>query len=332
MKKILMMFAVVTLLLVGCSSDKDAGGSDSGDKKASASGSDYPKKPIKFIIPFSPGGDTDANGRIVAKYLQKELGQNVVPTNVTGSAGSVATEEASRSKTDGYTILWHHNAFLINEITGVAQKGYGDFESLGIPIIDQTNLFAVSADSDIESLEDLVQKAKDNPGKLNAASGIGNYSHYLYEDFIEKAGVDINLVDAGGGNEQRAALLAGRVDILYSTYQQVQGEIESGDFRVLGFMSEERHPQAQDIPTFKEQGVDMVDDKFFTIQAPKGTPQEIIDRISDAMEKIKDDPEYNEELKRLFVSPDYISPTDSVDFIENEYSKYEKYKDQLKGQ
>lgn len=329
MKKYMLLIVVLILALVGCSSNN--GNSEEAANNA-GDNSDYPNQPIKLIIPFSPGGDTDSNGRLVAKYLQEELGVKVVPTNVTGSAGSVATEEVHSSKADGYTLLWHHNAFLINEITGVSKYGYKDFVSLGIPVMDQTNLFAVRGDSEFDTLEEFVEAAKENPGGLSVASGIGNYSHYLYEDFMKKTGTDVVLVDAGGGTEQKAELLSGRLDLLYSTYQQVQSEIEAGDIKVLGFMSEERHPDIPEIPTFKEQGVDMVHDKFFTLQAPEGTPQEIVDTLADAMAKLQDNPEYKEAFDKLFVSSDYMEPEDSVEFIESEFNNYSAFESVLKGE
>ncbi|MBP1931926.1 tripartite tricarboxylate transporter substrate binding protein [Ammoniphilus resinae] len=322
----------VSLIATGCSQQPQPTATPSGNGENQQKETpvdkpvDYPKKPIQLVIPFAPGGDTDLNARVLAKHLEKELGQPVVVSNVTGAGGSVATQKVKDSKADGYTVLFHHNTMLLNNVLGVSPLSFKDFESAGIAMMDLTNTYTVSSKSKYHTLQDFIDEAKKRPNELNVASAIANFSQLTFLAFQKETGTEFNIIDVGGGNDQKTALLADRVDLIYGTYSLVKPHVDSGEFRVLGFMSEERNPELPDIPTFKEQGVNLVYDKFFFLSFPKDTPKEIIGKFSQAMEKVSNSKEYQDDLKKLYVTPKYMPPADAVTYLENVQKEYEKFK------
>jgi tripartite-type tricarboxylate transporter receptor subunit TctC len=294
---------------------------------SSAEGVAYPVKTIEMIVPFAPGGDTDLYARILAKHLEKELGKTVIVVNVTG--GSAAALKVKNAKPDGYSVLYQQPSFLINKILGSSQIGYNDFEVVGMAAMDQTNSFSVSSKSNIKSIPELIAEAKKRPGEMNVASGLGNISHMMFLDFQKRTGTKFNIIDVGGGAEQKLALLSGRVSLIYTVHSSAKGNIDAGDFRLIGMMSEQRHPQLPNIPTFREQGVDMVYDKFFFVLMTKGTPNEIVEKFTKVMGKIGSNEGYKKELGAFHAIPKYMPRAEAVGHLKNVEQQYIRFKDDM---
>lgn len=267
---------------------------------------DYPTRPIQVIVPVGPGGDTDLNTRVTAKYLEKELGKTLVVSNIKGAGGSIGLKQMLSNKPDGYSVAAYHNAMLVNNIYGLAEYTYEDFKFAGVAILDQSNTFLASAKAPFQDIESFIEYAKENPGKVKVATETGAMTHLQLLEFVEKTGVDVNIVDAGGAAEKITALLGGRVDIVPTSLGLVQDYVKSGDIISLGVIAEERLEGAPDVKTFKEQGVDMTADKVFFWAFSPDVPDAIVDKFSQAMEKVVNNPDFQKDLAKNLLTPIYL--------------------------
>src|SRR5699024_8259473 len=260
----------------------------SGDNENNVAENDYPNKPIEVVVPVGAGGDTDVNSRITAKYLEEELDQNIVVSNVEGSGGSTGMKEVLSKEPDGYSTFTYHNAMPVNEIYGLADYTYEDFKYARSAITDKSNTFIVSKDAPFDDLESLIEYAQEHPGEVDFANEVGSMTHLQLKEFEQKTDTEFNLVDAGGASEKLNGLLGGRVDVVPTSLGLVQDELESEDFESLGVIADERLEGAPDVETFEEQGVDMEVDKLFYWAFDPETPDEVVDKFSDALEKVVD--------------------------------------------
>src|SRR5699024_174017 len=307
---LLVMLTVLFTVLVACSNE-------GAESKKDGDSSDYPNKPIEVVVPVGAGGDTDLNTRITAKYLEKELGDSIVISNIEGSGGSTGIKEVLSKKPDGYTALAYHNAMLVNKIYGLADYTAEDFKYAGIGILDQSNTFLVSEKSEYKDIDSLIAYAKENPGKVKVATEVGAMTHLQILEFQQKTGVEFNIVDAGGASEKITALLGGRVDIVPTSLGLVKDYVESGEMIPLGVIAEDRLEGAPDVPTFKEQGVDMAVDKVFYWAFHPDTPDEVIDVFSDALEKVAENEDFIEEIQKNLLTSKYFSSEDTMEKLNN---------------
>lgn len=319
-KKVLFgaLFVGVVAVMGACSESAEGTEKDSGEKDKSS----YPTKPIEIVVPAGAGGDTDLNTRTMAKYLEKELGTTMIITNVNGAGGTTGTKKVLDSKPDGYTVLSYHNSTLISKILGLVDYTYSDFDVAGMGVMDKGNAFVINNKSEFENLDDLIAFAKENPEKVTVATEVGSFTHLQLLAFEEATGTKFNIVDVGGASDKITALLGGRIDIIPTQLGLVNSYVESGDFRALGIMSDERLKAAPDVPTFKEQGVDIVMDKFFFWGFPKGTPEEIVDTFTKALEKVVANEEYQKEMEGYMVEPVYLNPAEANELMEKEDKFY----------
>ena len=315
---LLVIIALLTLL-AACGNEEAEG--SAGAEGASGS---YPDKPINIIVPFGAGGDTDRNTRTFAKYLEKELGVPAVVSNVAGSGGSTGANEVMNAKTDGYTVGAFQDSTLLNNVFGLSDFNYDDFTLAGISVLDQGNTFLVSGDSQFENWDDVVSYAKENPGEVSVATEIGAFTYIQLMALQEKEGIEFNIVDVGGGSDKNAALLGGRVDLVPNPIGLVTSYIESGDMRSIGILADERLEQFPDIPTFKEQGVDITFDKIYFWAFPPETPKDIVEKFSAAMEKVASNEEYIKETGGHVVKPMYMNPEDAMEFLDSANTKYQE--------
>lgn len=291
------------------------------------SAEDYPTKPIQVIVPAGAGGDTDLNCRIVGKYLEKELGQPIVVVNVAGAGGTLGSRKVKESPADGYTALFYHPSMFLNKIMGLVDYGFSDFENAGIEVMDNTNIFVVNASSPYKNLQDIIKAAKANPGKVKFATETGGFTHLQILAFQSETGTQFNIVDVGGAANKTVALLGRQVDMIGISYGIIKDYVTSGKFRVLGVMSDQRNPLISQVPTFKEQGVNISFPKFNFYLFPKGTPQAVVARFSAALAKIAQDPALKSELNKVMVDPVYMAPAQANAFMSEQEANYMRYKD-----
>lgn len=244
----------------------------------------YPEKPIKWIVPYNPGGGTDSTARIVQSYIEEHdlLPQPFAMVNLAGAGGSIGARQAKDEPADGYTILIHQSALLIRDANGMSDFGYKDFEPI-ISLNRQCMLPAVRNDSEYGSYEELMAAAQSDPGAIVWGGNIGSSNHMAIA-VMEAAspGSDFKKVQVGGGAESYAALKGNIINVGNFGIGEILAF--SADIRPLALLADERDETIPDVPTAKELGADAVYCNEHNLYAPKGTSPERIAVLAAAFE------------------------------------------------
>ena len=243
-----------------------------------------PTRVVRMVVPYPPGGPTDAIARYVAQELSASLGHNCIVENLAGASGAVGTRTVARAEPDGHTIMLGNNQTHGNNMFLLREPGYdavSDFAPLaGAGAFE--HVFVVSPSLPVRSMGDLVALAKREPGKLNYAStGAGSGSHLATELFMARTGTEMTHIPFRGAAPLVTELMAGRVDVSNSTLPSVLGQIQGGTLRAIGLASPGRNPVVPDVPTLREQGIEGADMESWTaFFAPARTPVPALDRLS----------------------------------------------------
>ena len=242
----------------------------------------WPAKPVRFIVPFPPGGSTDVAARTVADKLTRALGQQVVVDNRGGGGGAIGTVEAARAAPDGYTLLFVADPVITLHLVvkNVQFDLQRDFAAI-TQVTTQPIAVAVHASLPVKSVAELIAYAKANPGKLSFAhSGTGSGQHMSGELLKKMAGVDIVHVPYKGGGPAVQDLVAGQVPMGVLGSTPLIPHHKSGRIRIVAFTSKERFAPMPEIPTLHESGLAGFDTtQWLGLLAPQGTPAEIISRV-----------------------------------------------------
>lgn len=298
---------------------------------AAAEGTNWPNdKTIQMIIPFGAGGDTDLHCRVLTDLVSKELGVDIVCTNVTGTSGTVAARQVKDSEPDGYTVLWHQTSFLMASLLGVSEFDFHDFETASTVIEDMSSFLCVNANNGkFTNFDEFVQYGKDHPGELLCGVSIGGDAHMYTLMMADKLGLDVTYVDLDGTNEIIPALLNNDIDFTLGIYGTYGEYVRNGDFAALAYMGETAL-DGSDTPTWKEiTGEDFPIGKMFGYWFPAGTPQEIVDAFNAAVEKAVNSEEFKAHCAQYFITPVYRSGADAVAYLDNQYGMMQNYKDAL---
>ncbi len=253
----------------------------------------WPNRPIKLIVPFAAGGNTDAVARITANQMQKSLGVNVVIENKGGAGGIVGTDAAAKSAPDGYTFC----VCSIGSITIAPATEKLPYDPLSdiMPIsLLNTNplILLVNPGVKANSVQELIALAKANPSSLNySSSGIGGLMYFSAELFKAKTGAQITHVPYRGGAPATTAVIGGEVQLVFTNMSDAVGQLEGGKVRALAVTTAKRSPAAPDVPTLAEQGVaGYHTESWNALFAPKGTPQAAVDRMAQVAAEMAKDP------------------------------------------
>lgn len=279
----------------------------------------WPEKSIQIVVPYGAGGDTDFNARTYAKYLKPLLGESLAVVNVTGGGGSIGARKVKNAKPNGYTVLFFHDAFLVNTATGVADFSWRDFEMVGLVGKEAGTIISVRADSKWKTIKELIDDSKANPNKITIAGNIGATT-YLMAQLLNQQGAAFNIVNHGGSAKRLSALLGGHVDVIQNPYGTIKPYIESGDFRVLATQAPARNAFAPEIPTLKDAGYDVGFQYRYHFLFPKGTPKNIVNRFADAVEKVAttNDDYANDIGKAYFQSPYFVKGAEADNLMEQQ--------------
>ncbi len=277
---------------------------------AAQANAQYPEHAISMVVSYAPGGGTDLVARAIAPYIQKYLGDgaNIVVLNRPGAGGAIGFSEIKRAKPDGYTIGFVNTPNMLTiPIERKANYHWSDFDLIG-NLIDDPDGFAVSGKGDIKTLKDLEKYAKENPGKVTVGTtGVGSDDHLAMMKFEKLTGTQLNHVPFKGAGEVRNAIQSGQIMLAAMNVGEVLAYQKGGtDIRLLGSMSQERSTLAPDVPTFKEQGYDVIMASLRGIAAPKGLPEDIAEKLRVAVQKASADPEFIEKAKTMFVPLRYM--------------------------
>jgi tripartite-type tricarboxylate transporter receptor subunit TctC len=253
----------------------------------------WPQKPVRFIVPFPPGGGTDVVARMVAKNLQDKLGQTVIVENRGGANGAIGLMAVKQSVHDGYTFAFTSdtpmtvNPWLYKDL---AYEPLKDF----VPVTSAVRLpgmLAAHPSFPANSIAELIALAKQKPGSINYASaGVGNFSHLAMELFSSAAGVKLQHVPYKGTAPAAQALLSGEVQVGFNNVQTLLQFVQEGKLKPLGVAEPKRIPQFPNYPAVAETvpGFEMA--PWVGIVAPTGVPQAVIDKLNDAMLVVMNDP------------------------------------------
>jgi tripartite-type tricarboxylate transporter receptor subunit TctC len=256
----------------------------------------YPERPVKMIIPWAAGGDTDVVKRIFANQFQKHLGQTVVVSNVTGASGTVGAREAKTAPPDGYTVYSVHDYIHGTYYTGITDINYWDFEPV-CRVVFTPNLVGANAKTKWNTMADLVADAKKRPGEITFGVTLGSTTHF-FAAFIEKeTGAKWRYVSYEGTAPRMTALLGGHIDLGRVDLTQMD-KVKAGQLKLLGIATEERHPLVSNVPTLKEQGINVTYGENRGVLAPKGVPEAALAKLEDSCGKAVKDSAFTEEMKK----------------------------------
>ena len=287
----------------------------------------YPSKPIRFILPFPPGGGTDTLARIVGQKLGENLGQTMVLDNRPGAGANIGAEIGAHAVPDGYTLTMANIAHAIN-MTLYAKPGYDlvkDFAPITL-LASTPNILVVHPSVAAKSVQELIALAKARPGQLNyASSGSGSSAHLAAELFKSLAGVNLTHVPYKGGGPAVTSLVGGETVVGFATAPSVLQQIKSGRLRGLGVTTLKRTAAAPDLPTIAESGVANYDaNTWYGALAPAKTATPVITRLHAEFIKVMQSPDILDRISALGYEPATTTPQEFGAYIKTEVSKWGK--------
>ena len=275
----------------------------------------YPDRPIKMIVPWAAGGDTDNIFRPFAPLLQKAIGQPVVVANVGGASGTKGAKEAKDSPPDGYTLYAVHDYIHSTYYTGVADVQYTDFEPICL-ISSTASVLTASPKTPWNDWKSLLADAKARPGQISVGATLGSTSHF-FPALIEKAaGIKFKYVSYEGLAPRMNAILGGHVDLTDANMTQ-KGKVEAGQLKFIAIATEKRNPEIPNVPTLKELGVNVVYDVNRGIMAPKGTPAEVISKLETSCAAAVKDPAFADSMKKQATDVRYLDRKHYADWLKH---------------
>jgi tripartite-type tricarboxylate transporter receptor subunit TctC len=284
----------------------------------------WPTKPVKLIVNFAPGGSTDNALRPFAERLSKTLGQQFVIENRGGASGAIGIEAAVKAPPDGYTFV-ATPALTVAILPNLRKTPWDPFKDL-MPVsyfTDGTLLFAVHPSVPATSVQEVVAYAKKNPGKLSwGTAGMGSMGHMTYEVFKHAAGLDILHVPYRGGGESLAGFLSNEVQL--HADPNTMPHVAAGKAKLYAVIDRQRHPDYPNVPNMKEVYPEIDFVAWFGLFAPVGTPQPIVQKMSDEMAKIAKDPELKANFLKLALAPYPGSPEYLAQALRKDYDRFGK--------
>lgn len=285
----------------------------------------YPDKPITLVVGFAPGGPTDALARVLASEIGQDIGQNVVVENRPGAGSNLAVQQIIRAKPDGYTLLMLAVTSAINQ-TLYADPGFDLMKdvkpvALGAKV---PSALVVHPDLPVNSVAELVEYAKDNPGMLNFGSaGNGTSIHVAGEMFKSEAGIDVIHVPYRGSAPAAMALVAGETSYMFDNVPSIWPFVEGGRLRALAVTTFERLERAPDLPTMAESGFpDFNVSSWYGIVAPADTPDAIVTELNQSIQRVLNNSEVQERLKSMGVITEESTPESFGNLIKTEVQRW----------
>ncbi len=306
------LLAVLTLALLG----------------AGAAAQTFPDRPLRSIVPVSPGGGTDITARLVAERLGALWGQPIVVENKPGAGGNLAAQFVARAKPDGYTLFAGHGGVLtINEFLfkDLGFDPHKDLEPITL-VASVPFVIAVHPDFPARNLQELIALLKASPGKYFwASTAVGTPDHLGGELFQSVTGTKMNHVPFKGGADGMKEVIGGRIPIDYVTVATSKAQVDAGALRALAVTSSQRSPMLPNVPTVAEAGApgaEMV--TWFALWAPAGTPLALREKIAGDVRKVLDTPEAREKFAGYGFTPQPMAPAEFDDYVKKERAKFGK--------
>jgi tripartite-type tricarboxylate transporter receptor subunit TctC len=289
---------------------------------------DYPSRPIRLLVPFAPGGGTDAAARVISKKLAENLGQPIVVDNKGGAGGNIAAAEVAKAPADGYTLFFGAigplsiNPSLYKKLTFDPRK---DFAPITMAVAF-SNVLVAHPSVPANNVQELIALAKSKPRTFNyGSSGTGGVGHLAGELFGSMADVDLVHVPYKGGGPAMIDLIGGQIQLIFATAPTAIEHIRAGQIKALGVTSAKRMEALPDVPTIAEAGLPGYEvTNWYCFVAPAQTPKEIITKLNDEILKAMADSEVSGNLLRQGMEPTPTTPEELGTFIESETEKWAK--------
>jgi tripartite-type tricarboxylate transporter receptor subunit TctC len=290
-----------------------------------ATAQEWPSRPIKFVVPYPPGGSTDVGARVIGDHLSRVLGQQIVVENKSGGSGTVGFEAAAKSAPDGYTVLIAPDQ--VTSAPHVFKVGFDPLKDF-LPVIQlsrQPVVLAVHPSLGVMSLAELVAMAKAQPGMSFATSGVGSQQHFVAEWFAQIAGIKLAHVPYRGGGQAINDLIAGHIKIASLGSSPLIPHYKAGTIKLLAQSTLIRSPSLPDVPTYQEAGVKgLALDQWLGALVPAGTPPAIVARLNAEMNKALAEPAIRDSFLQSAQEPVGGSGDDFARLLRDDFVKYER--------
>ena len=275
------------------------------------------KRPIEFIVLFPAGSSADVTARLLAGSVAKDLGTIIVVVNRPGGGGAVGYKYAAAQTADGHHMVWNSNSISTTHHTGMLPFDYRAFTPVA-RVQNETPLLFVRSEAQWKNLRDIVQQAQAQPGKLTIGnSGTGSHTHFSSVWLFRAAGARV--IDVPFNAAQVVpGLLGGHVDAVVQLPGALAGLLKTGTVRALVALSGARDPFLPDVPTAREQGMNLSAELWRGLAVPKGTPPHVIARLEDAIRKTVASPEFRRATEKLLVAPAFLPAADFGKMIATE--------------
>jgi tripartite-type tricarboxylate transporter receptor subunit TctC len=288
---------------------------------------EYPTKPVRAIITFTPGSSTDIVGRLVMQRVSDYWGQPVLVENRGGAGGSIATGIVAKAPADGYTLLIDSSAHSVNP-SMYSNLGYDtlkDFVDIA-GLAAQPNVLVVPPTATVKSVAELIATAKAKPGSINFASaGVGSGTHFNLEKFLLATGIKVTHIPYKGTQEVLTDLLGGRVDYYFTPISAGLSAIRGGKLRPIAVTTAKRNSALPDVPTVAETGVPGFEfTLWFGIWGPAGMPANVVEKINRDVNRALGEPGIREQLAKLGNDTLVMSPAEFAQFVRREVDEYAK--------
>ncbi len=288
---------------------------------------EYPERTIRLVIPYAPGGATDAVFRTFAEYANEHLDQPMVVVNMPGASTTVGSRFAHEAKPDGYIIFGGHNAMATTYVSGLVDFTYFDFEPIAL-LTSTPNFATINPQyNDWETMDEVIEYAKENPGKVNWGVNIFSTDHFFLAEMFDAAGEEINLfnlVAIEGTGAQITSLLGGHVDGCMANVAAAGNYVDAGELRFTGVAWEERLDTAPEIPTMEELGIPFTNATSRGLLAPKGTPEDILEMLAELAQKVAEDPRFIESIENMGSIVDLRTGENYIEFLKRDLAAKER--------
>jgi tripartite-type tricarboxylate transporter receptor subunit TctC len=273
----------------------------------------YPDRPIKLIVPWAAGGDTDNIFRPLVPHLQKHVGQTVVIANVTGASGTVGAREAKGSPADGYTVYAMHDYIHLVHYSGLTDVKYSDFDPICL-VSATPSVLTASPKTPWKDWAEFLADAKKRPGEITVGATLSSTSHIFPATIEKKAGIKLKYVSYEGLAPRMNAILGGHIDLTDSNLTQ-KGKVEAGQLKFLAIATEKRDPEMASVPTLKELGLDIVYEVVRGLVVPKGTPAPVRAKLADACGKATAEADFKEAMRKQGTRVAFLNEKDYAQFL-----------------
>jgi tripartite-type tricarboxylate transporter receptor subunit TctC len=286
----------------------------------------WPNKPIRLVVPFTPGGVTDTSGRLVAEHLSKRLGQQVIVDNKPGASGNIGTSQVVTAAADGYTLLLGFDGTMVINPHVFAKVPFDtlkDFAPVG-KIGDATLILVANPEVPAKNLTELIALSKTQSGGLSyGTSGTGGTPHIAGELLKARTGANLTHIPYKGGGQALTDVIGGSIPLVYTAVAGAHGHVKSGKLKAIAVSSLKRSSSLPDTPTFAESGVpDFVVNSWVGILAPAKTPAAVLDRLTAELNAVLSDPVVREKLQVLGIEASPGSAEQFRDELKRDLARY----------